>query len=146
MARYSGGALSTAGSTTLPIFGIVGSTGVRPKVREIGLYNTTATAVALKLVRFTTAGTPGTAIVRAPQIFEEPAAVATLFNTYTSTGPTLGADLGFRCVLGAAVGSGNIWTFPDFGIGLPAVASAGLGVVVENGTGQACQWYICWDE
>lgn len=145
MARYSGGALSTAGSTTLPIFGLVGGTTVRPKVREIGVYNTTATAVALHVCRWTAAGTPGSAIVRAAQIFEDLAAVSTLFNTYTVT-PTISVDLGYRCVLGAAVGSGNIWTFPDNGLSLPVAASAGLGVIVDNGTGQAVQWYIVWDE
>ena len=59
--RYSAGLLTTAGSTTLPIAALVGASTIRPRVWEIGVFNTTATAVALKLVRMTTAGTPGAA-------------------------------------------------------------------------------------
>ena len=146
MPRYSAGALSTAGSTTLPVGALVGGTGVRCRIREIGIFNTTAVAVALKLVRITTAGTPGTGLTEAPLVPEDPAAVATAVNTYTGTGPTLGNDLGYRTVLGAAVGSGVIWTFPDTALVIPAVAAAGVAIIVENGTGQAVQWYMTWDE
>jgi hypothetical protein len=38
-----------------------------------------------------------------------------------------------------------IWTFGD-GIRIPVGAANGVGVVVENGTGQACQIYAVWDE
>lgn len=145
MARYSAGGLTTAGSTTLPIAALTGGTTVRPKIREIGVFNTTATAVALKLARLTTAGTPGSTLASEPHADEEPASVALLKNTYSSTGPTL-VDLGYRCVLGAQVGSAMIWTFSEPGLAIPAVANSGIGIVVENGTGQACQVYFVWDE
>jgi hypothetical protein len=48
--------------------------------------------------------------------------------------------------LGAAIGAGVIWTFGDAGIRIPVGAANGVGVVVENGTGQACQIYAVWDE
>jgi hypothetical protein len=144
MSRYSAGGLTTAGSTTLPIAALVGGTTVRPKIREIGVFNTSATAVALKLVRLSTAGTPGSTLASLPFASEEPASVALLKNTYT-VGPTL-ADLGFRCILGAAAGSAMIWTFSEPGLVVPATANAGIGIVVENGTGQACQVYFVWDE
>ncbi len=144
MPRYSGGALTSAGSTTLPLMALTGGTTVRPKIVEIGVSNTTATAVALKLCRISTAGTPGSTIT--PEKVTDPegaANVAVLKQTYTSTGPTI-TDLGYRCQLGAAIGSGWVWTFS--GLAVPATANAGIGVVVENGTGQACQIYVVWDE
>lgn len=146
MARYAAGGLTTAGSTTLPIIALTGGTGVRPKILEIGVFNTTSTAVALKLVRISTAGTPG-ATLNSNQVDdpEGPASIAVCKNTYTSTGPTV-ADLGYRTQLGAAVGSGMVWTFGGNGLAIPATANAGIGIIVENGTGQACQAYINWLE
>lgn len=144
--RYSAGLLTAAGSTTLPIIALVGASTIRPRIWEIGVFNTTATAVALKLVRMTTAGTPGTAASAiATHIPEDSAPVGAVRGTYTSTGPTI-TDAGYRCVLGAAIGSGCIWTFGDSGFVLPAVTAAGVGIVVENGTGQACQAYFVWSE
>lgn len=146
MPKYSAGVLTTAGSTTLPIISLYGGTTCRPRIKEIGVFNTTTTAVALKLVRLTTAGTQGTGLVEAPLTPEDTAAIATAFTTHSSTGPTLGNDLGYRTVLGAAAGSGVIWTFPEPGLIIPATANAGVGVIVENGTGQACQAYLVWEE
>lgn len=146
MPRFSTGALTTAGSTTLPIISLYGSASVLPRIREIGLFNTTAVAVALKLVRLTTTGTQGTGLTEEKVNPENPAtAVAAAFNTH-SVAPTLGNDLGYRAVLGAAVGSGVVWTFGDLGLTVAVAANAGIGVIVENGTGQACQAYLVWDE
>jgi hypothetical protein len=143
--RYSAGLLTTAGSTTLPIIALVGASTIRPRIWEIGVFNTTATAVALKLVRMTTAGTPGTAASAiATHIPEDSAPVAAVRGTYSVTATM--TDAGYRCVLGAAVGSGCIWTFGDSGFVLPAATAAGVGIVVENGTGQACQAYFVWSE
>lgn len=145
MAKYSTGVLTTAGSTTLPIISLYGGTTCRPRIKEIGVFNTTTTAVALKLVRLTTTGTQGTGLVEEALTGEDTAAIATAFGTH-SVAPTLGNDLGYRTVLGAAAGSGVIWTFPEPGLAIPRTANAGVGVIVENGTGQACQAYIVWDE
>lgn len=146
MARYAAGGLTTAGSTTLPICALVGGTTVNPAIFEIGVFNTTATALALKLCRVTTAGTPGSTLTTA--LIDSPngaTSVALLKNTYTGSAPTI-TDLGYRCVLGAAIGSGQIWTFGGLGLAIPATASAAVGIVVENGTGQACQIYYNWEE
>lgn len=147
MSRFAAGGLTTAGSTTLPIISLYGSASVTPQICEIGVFNTTATAVALKLVRLTTTGTQGAGLVEAPLNPEvNPAtAVAAGFATHT-VAPTLGNDLGYRGVLGAAVGSGLIWTFGARGLSVTVSANAGIGVIVENGTGQACQAYLVWDE
>lgn len=145
MARYSTGVLTGAGSTTLPIVSLYSAAAVAGKIREIGITNTTATAVALKLVRLTSTGTQGGVLVEAKHDPDSAAASAAGFTTHTAA-PTLGDDLGYRASLGAAIGSGVIWTFGDAGLRIPVGVANGIGVLVENGTGQACQVYLVWDE
>jgi hypothetical protein len=142
---FVSGGLSTAGSTTLPVFALVGSASVRCRIWEIGVFNTSSTAVALRLARMTTAGTPGTATTIDKLDPADPTApIGVARNTYTVTATN--TDLGFRTVLGAAVGSGFVWTWPDFELTTLVAANSGIGVIVENGTGQALQWYIKWHE
>ena len=145
MARYSAGVKTGAGSTTLPVISIYSAAAVSPKLREIGAFNTTNTAVDIKLVRLTTAGTQGTGQTEAKYDDTSAAASATVFTTHT-VAPTLGDDLGYRASLGAAIGAGVIWTFGDSGLRMPVGTGNGIGVIVENGTGQALQAYIVWDE
>jgi len=146
MPRYSAGVKTGAGSTTLPLISLYSSASVGPKIREIGAFNTTTTAVDIKLTRITTTGTQGAGLTEAKHDPDSPAASCTAFTTHTSTGPTLGDDLGYRASLGAAIGSGIIWTFGDNGLRIPVGTANGLGVIIENGTGQALQAYIVWDE
>ena len=146
MARYMVSAVTTAGSTTLPIISLYGGTTVRPRIREIHLFNTTTTAVFLKVVRVTSAGTQGTALTEMPMIQEDVASIATAFNTH-SGGPTITTGDLWRGALGAAVGSGIILTFPDpGGLAIPPTANNGIAVVVSTGTGQAVEATIDWDE
>lgn len=146
MARFSGGGKSAgAGSTTLPVMSLYASASVAAKVREIGVFNTTATAFDAKLTRMTTAGTQGSGLTEAPYDKASVAASSTLFNTHTG-GPTLGDDLGYRASIAGAIGAGIIWTFGDTGLIIPAGTANGIGVIVENGTGQVAQIYFVWDE
>lgn len=145
MSRYMVSALTSAGSTTLPIISLYGGTTVRPRLREIWLFNTTATSVSLKLVRVTTTGTQGAGLTEMPQIQEDPAAIATAFNTHTVAPTITSGDLA-RWVLPAAIGGGVIFTFPEGGITIPPTASNGLAVVVSTGTGQVVEATLIWDE
>lgn len=145
MARYSAGVLTGAGSTTLPIISIYAAAASSGTIREIGVFNTTATAVDIKLTRLTTTGTQGAGQTEAAHDDNSPTASMTVFTTHTGA-PTLGDDLGYRASLGAAIGSGVIWTFGGTGLRIPEGTANGVGVIVENGTGQACQAYIVWDE
>lgn len=146
MSRYAAGGLTTAGSTTLPLASLYGSASGRVFITEIGIFNTSSTAVALKLVRLSTAGTRPTAWTSAPVSQEDTAAAVGLaYGTHT-VAPTLGNDLGYRCILGAAPGSGVVWTWPDRVMTISAAANAGIGLIVENGTGQAVQVYWAWGE
>lgn len=145
MARYTVSAVTTAGSTTLPIISLYGGTTVRPRLREVHLFNTTTTAVFLKIVRVTTTGTQGTGLTEMPLVPEDPAAIATAFNTH-SVAPTITSGDLWRGSLGAAIGSGVILTFPDQGLVIPPTANNGLAVVVATGTGQAVDATLIWDE
>jgi hypothetical protein len=147
MARYSGGTRSTgAGSTTLPVGSIYGTANREGRLVEVGIFNTTATAVAIKLVRLTTAGTQGSGLVEARYgDVNSVAAGLTLFDTHSGA-PTLGDDLGYRAPLGAAIGAGVIWTFGANGILVPAGTANGVGIIVATGTGQILDWYMVWDE
>ena len=150
MARYSAGVLTTAGTTLQPLISLYSSAATSGVLREVGLFNTTATAVALFLSRITAKGTQGTELTQAAHNPKKQQALCQAFTTNT-VNATLGDDLGYRTVLGAAVGSGIIWTFGDDGIliGLPDAIDTienGIGVLVENGTGQALQAYMVWDE
>lgn len=145
MARYAASALTSAGSTTLPIFSLYGGTTVRPKLQEVHICNTSVTAVSLKLVRVTTTGTQGTALTEMPLIPEDPASIAQAFNTHT-VAPTITTGDIWRWRLGAADGSGVIETFRDPGLGIPATANNGIALVVSTGTGQACEVTFIWEE
>lgn len=145
MGRYSAGVLTAAGSTTLPIISLYATSVSSGKIREVGLTNTTATSVALKLVRLQATGTQGAGLVEGKYDQDIATASCTAFTTHTGA-PVLGDDLGYRASLGAAVGAGVIWTFGDTGLRIPLGMGSGIGVIVENGTGQACQAYLVWDE
>lgn len=133
-----------AGSTTLPIASLYsGGATNRPRIREIGVFNTTSTAVALTIQRLTTAGTQGAGQTEDPQDTDV-AAVATAFDTH-SVAPTL--DNAVRVFdLAAAVGAGIIFTFGGSGLWIPPGTANGVGVVVTTGTGQVCDVNFTWEE
>lgn len=143
MGRYHASGTSTAGSATLPIAALVGGTTVRPKVIEVGCFNSSSsTAVTMSLRRITTAGTPGTGLTESPEDgTDDIAAIATAYNTYASTGPTL-SDEFRRATLGPY--GGVVWTF-EIGIVIPKTSAAGLALI-PTGTGQACDFWFVWDE
>jgi len=144
MARYSAGVRTGAGSTTLPIISLYSSASVNPTVVEIGVFNTTTTAVALKLIKLTATGTQGTGLAEAAHEANSAAAACTAFTTHTVTAAN--TDLGYFVTLGAAIGSGIVWTFGDKGISIPVGTTQGIGIIVATGTGQVCDAYLVWDE
>lgn len=147
MARFSAAGRTTGGGTNLlPSVAIVGGTTVRPRIAEIGVFNTTATACCVGLVRITTAGTPGASVVVAKETDTAQAPIAAVNNTYTSTGPTITAGVFRQASLGAAIGSGVIWTFDAIGLVIPDTAAAGVALIVPTGTGQILDFSITWNE
>lgn len=146
MARFSTGARAAgAGSPTLPSGSLYGGSGIGGRLREVGVFNTTTTAVAIKLVRLTTVGTQGSGLTETKHDEDSNSAFCQGFNTHT-VAPTLGGDLGYRQTLGAAVGAGIIWTFGDTGIRINPLTTAGVGIITATGTGQIVDFYFVWDE
>lgn len=145
MPRFSVGDRTGAGSTTLPLISLYAAAAVEGKLREVGAFNTTSTSLEIYLARFSTTGTQGTGLTETKHDPGSAAPGCTAFETHT-VAPTLAGDLGYRAALGAAVGSGVIWTFGDTGLRIPAGTGNGIGIVIENGTGQILQAYIVWDE
>ncbi len=144
MARFSAGFRTSVGSTTLPIaslYAVAGSGGV---LREVHIFNTTAVAVALKLSRLDSAGTKPAAVADAEYDQNAPVATCVAHNTHT-VGPTIDEEFE-RVTLGAAIGSGVIWTFGGSGLIIPLGTANGIGIVVSTGTGQVCDVSLVWDE
>lgn len=150
MARFSTAFKSTgAGSATLPLGSVWATTGVRPRIVEVAVYNTTAVAVEVILARFSgaSAGTKGAAVTAMYEDDSSQAAVTTCANTHTVTPTTISAALR-QASLGAQIGSGIIWTFgggKTSGLFIPNSLTDGLGIIVV-GTGQILNIGFTWDE
>jgi hypothetical protein len=150
MARFSVAFRSAgAGSATLPLGSVYATAAVRPKVVEVGIFNTTATAVAVALVRLSAGtGTKGAAVTPVYEDDNSQAAVTTVANTHTVTPTTIGIALK-QASLGAAIGSGIIWTFgggKTAGLIIPNSTTDALGIIIPTGTGQICDINFTWDE
>jgi hypothetical protein len=148
LARFSLGARATGAATSVLPAGSLyaGSTG-GGTLREVGVTNTTTTALVVALARFTTAGTSSSvAQVPAKHNVNSGPSLCTVRNVHSSTPPTLDADLGYRITLGAAAGAAIIWTFGDDGIQIPIGTGQGIGIYTPTGTGQVCDFYFVWDE
>lgn len=133
-----------AGSTTLPIASIYGIASRAGWLREVGVFNTTATAVSVGLALLTTTGTQGAAKTEGSYEAEGAPVQLTVFDTH-SVAPTIGTEIR-RAVLGAAIGSGVIWTFGSSGVKIPSGTGNGIGIIITTGTGQICDVYFDWDE
>jgi hypothetical protein len=143
MARCTvSGRATIAGTSTLPLVSLYATTGVSPNVVEVGIWNTTAIALVVALARLTTAGTQGAGLTEVCEDDPSHAPVATGFAGHT-VAPTIGGEIR-RADLGAAIGSGVIWTFK--GIRINNTTSDGLGLYIPSGTGQILDYHIAWDE
>jgi hypothetical protein len=149
MARYSRGwRTSGAGSTTLPIASLYATAAVRPRVVEIGCFNTTATAVNVGVARLTTAGTASS--LSPIGVYEDDnsqAAVAVAKDTHSSTGPTIGAPM--RAARLPSDGAGIVWTFGSGktpGLVVPNTTGDAVAIIIASGTGQICDVWFVWDE
>jgi len=146
MARFSAGLrTASAGSTTLPSAALAGSASNGFILREVAVFNTTITACVYKLVRLSTAGTPGAGATEAEWDEDGPAPACTLAGVYTSTAPTT-TELGILFPLGAAIGSGVVRTFGGPGIRCQPGTANGIGVMLATGTGQVLDIDVTWDE
>lgn len=147
MARFSiAGRSTVVGTSARAIASVFAIANKGFRLREVGVFNTTATAVAVALARFTAATNVGTGLTEAEwdAALDAIAQSATGFAGHTGDG-TVG-DILRQATLGAAAGAGVIWTFGDSGIVVPPGTANGIGVICPTGTGQILDFYFDFDE
>ena len=144
MARHSiAGRSTTAGTNLRALFSLFAVANRNGKVREVGITNTTATAFAAALARFTNATGVGAGLTEAPYD-NETAPDCTAFAGHTADG-AVGAVFRQQSI-GAAIGAGAIWTFSDSGLIIPAGTGNGIGVIIPTGAGQIVDYWMDWDD
>jgi hypothetical protein len=145
MPMYSiSGRSSIAGTNVRGMFSLYAPAGVDLIVREVGIFNTTSTAFAAALARFTATGTQGSGLTESKWDPGSAAAAGTGFAGHTADA-TVG-DTIRQASIGAAIGSGVIWTFGARGLRIAAGTSNGIGIIIPTGTGQICDYYLDWEE
>lgn len=145
MARFAVAGRSTVVGTTVRAVASLFAVASRTvKLREVGVFNSTAVAVAVALCRFTNATGVGAGLTEVLYDEAGPANNATGFAGHTADG-AVGSNFRYAS-LGAAIGSGVIWTFGDTGILVAAGTANGVGIICPTGTGQILDYYIDWDE
>jgi hypothetical protein len=147
MARFTlSGRTNITPTTTLPGVSLYATASVRPRVVELSMWNTTATACVMSWIALTSAGTQGTSLASSihKDDDENLTAISVPYNGHTAA-PTLGAEIR-RADLGAAIGSGVIWTFGGGGLVIPTGTANGVGLICATGTGQIVDYHVTWIE
>lgn len=130
MPEYSATVTTGAGSATLPVSSLYGAAATWVRLKQLWIFNTAATAVTLRLVRVTTAGT-STAVTSTPyDTGPGIAAIGTARNTHTVAPTVTAGDLA-TIVIPAAIGGGVILPFEgNDGLAIPGnTANAGLALL-----------------
>ena len=123
---------------------VYATTGVTPQIRSVEVYNTTVTACAVAIGRASATGTQGTALTEICISDAAISIVATGFNTHTANA-TVSAAIR-QASLGAAIGSGVIWTWGPGEFVLQAATTSGVMLFLPTGTAQHVDFAIEWDE
>jgi hypothetical protein len=145
MARYSiAGRGTVVGTSLRAMASLYATAAVGARIREVGVFNTTAVALAVGLVRFTNATNVGAGLTEAEYDENAPPPLCTGFAGHS--GDSAVGQVFRQATLGAAVGSGVIWTFGESGLVIQLGTANGIGIYVPTGTGQICDYYIDWDE
>lgn len=137
------GRATVVGTTLRAVASVFSSAAAGFVLREVGVFNTTTTAAAVSLVRFTAATNVGAGLTEADWAAANVAA-ATGFAGHTGDG-TVGQVIR-QAAVGAAIGSGVIWTFGGTGIIVPVGTANGIGIICPTGTGQILDYYYDWEE
>lgn len=147
MSRYSiAGRATVVGTSARAIASLFGIAGIGGWLVECGVCNTTSTAVAVALQRFSAATNVGAGLTEAEWDSDiAPAPQLTGFAGHTGDGTVAGGF--FRhAPLGAAVGATHIWTFPPRSLLIQPGTANGIGIVIPTGTGQICDYWFDWEE
>jgi hypothetical protein len=144
MARCAAADRTSAVCTSTRGPSVYATTGIKPRIREIGVFNTTNTAVAVAVCRASATGTQGAGLTEVCLDDDAHTVIATAFNTHTASATVGGAVR--QATLGAAVGAGVIFTFGEDGLVLDNATTAGIVITCPTGTGQHLDFYIEWSE
>jgi hypothetical protein len=145
MARYSAAWRSTgAGSTTLPIGGLMAQASTPLWVVEIWVTNTTTTAFSCCVRRITVVQTPGAAQTVQYEENDTGTLKGDPRDTWT-VGPTLSTGALRNAAIGASIGSGDVFTFGGRGLYIPPGTGNGIGVLPITGAGQISDLTFVWD-
>lgn len=150
MAFYSASFFGADGTATLPIAGLRSGTAANaPVIREIKLFTQAANSAIIRIVRLTTAGT-GTAITENPMGINTTAPVANAVHTYSSTAPTIQTGDIDIAMVGAAIGSGFVFTYYGEGLGLwipgAATDANGIALIEQTATANTYSGTFLWEE
>jgi hypothetical protein len=146
MARYSCGFTPSGVGTTLrPCAAILSTATVTPLIREVAVFNTTATACNFELVRFS-GGTAGPDQTEFKWRENAPTASCVAKGLWTADA-SIGDRTGYIFELGAAIGDGTIEVFGGEALEALAGATAGVGLLLIAGApATAPRVRFVWDE
>jgi hypothetical protein len=142
MARCADATRTSAVPTAARGPSVYATAALKPRIKEIGVFNTTAVACAVAVNRASATGTQGAGLTEVCLDDDSHTVIATGFNTHTADA-TVGAAIR-QASLGAAIGSGVIFTFED--LVLDNATTAGIVITCPTGTGQHLDFYIEWLE
>lgn len=148
MPRYAAGTKSSGAGVagTRPIGSLFAGANTPLNIIEIGVFNTTTTAVEVELAYCTAQGTPGTGLseVLEDQGQTAPTAAGTAFDTH-SADATVAGRVRPAVSLAGAIGAAFVWDFRDRPLRVEKGTGNGIGIL-PVGTGQVLRWYVVWDE
>jgi hypothetical protein len=145
---YEAAITSAAAATAAPYVELKSNATRRAKVREVGMFSTSATAASkTQLMRPGTVGTQTTTVTGFPQDPADATGVTLLSATW-STAPLVGTTILRQWDFNNVIGSGVIFTWPSDGeLVIPIVAP--VSIVIWNGGGAggpASDVYFVWSE
>lgn len=116
----------------------------RPDITKIEVYNTTAVACAVAVVRASATGTLGAGLTEVCISDDVYAPLCTGFQTHTADATVGGAIV--QASLGAAIGSGIVWTWEKGKFVLDNLTTAGVVIICPTGTAQHLDFSFEWEE
>jgi hypothetical protein len=114
-------------------------------VREIGITNTTTSAVAVGVAVCTATGTQAGALTEYQTDDPTNAAPSETAFTSQSTASTVAATIR-QASLGAAIGSGIVFTFAEKELEIPEGTGNGVIINCPTGTAQHLDFWIKWQK
>jgi hypothetical protein len=146
MARYSAAATQTTARTSLRGPTLAAAAAVGFRLKEVGVFATTAVATNQVALRKTTAvGTAGTALDEVPW-FENSAAASCTATQAPITDHTAVAGSVRLVHMPEMIGGGYIWTFGPEGLIIPEGTGNAVFLSLPAGTDGLIDFYFDWEE